>query len=1054
MVPAYHASSITMAELPWKNFVWAWGDVPFIILLFAIKLSLLECSHDSNITGDVLRTFSLENGSDFRQILYDPVLATNILHVGGREALYKLRADNLDIINLIPWEANETDRENCRIKGYADQEGCLNYVTVLLKSGDGNKLFVCGNNAFNPVCTWRKADDLNQELSREDGALSALMSPFPANVSIATYTARSGDLYFGSRFAWNGLDPGFHRYSPQSAVPIIRTPKNSALWVDDAYFVEIFEKGPFAYVFFRETAREFFSKSNEKKPVYSRIARVCQNDIGTSKVTGVQWTTFQKARIECPLRFGSSFDRSASNDDSFDQVQQIAILNDNAEQLVTPRTVFAGIFNTPGHSLFGAALCVYEMRTIERVFDGSYQEQPNTASMWQKLDTPEYRNFNCSVRKDSQGRNVTVLDLKFASDPRLMFESVGPGIGPLFDKPVVIEEMTQFHFLQAERISIGNDHFVYVFYVITSHKDIRKYVLDPADTRSGRACIVAAWTSLFKPLESILTMKLLTKQQALIIGTSQRVIRLSNHACYEHSNERSCIDSGDPHCGWDSLRQMCRAQPEGDKQHNTGWTRSRLDNCHSNTIFPAWDEQAWYPCKEDGSHESCQCRSRKCIGSQCHARQFQMTNCTRHGGWTDYSSWSECSRANRCQQNRTRSCTKPLPQFGGNDCEGSALDSRSCDVGECEAKADLRMAVPLAAPVMSGARFQDWGPWSECSRSCGRGTQRRTRSCMLGSPTGKCDGPQVESKDCNVEDCPPMTKIGSWSIWISDPHKGSAEAFDEHRFQCVAIMNGTELEVNLKHNKRECPNARACHTGRVYDARVEASWSPWMECNHIGVQERFYDCKGAEQRPCPAFEQQATEDTSWGCWSDWSPCTNNEQSRHRICIKDSKACRHGESTVEARVCKLYETASSINQAAAYGSLGYTGYLIVGCVLSFLAGTILTLSIVTYRQKRKSNPHNEAPQYPMAPYMERQPVQLNTYAIPPGHHIPNGESKDHDTDHDDYPETQAFVPSEPVTPKNFERGAPMKASFRGDNFGGKPAAQRQFSTSQKSDQYFA
>lgn len=49
----------------------------------------------------------------------------------------------------------------------------------------------------------------------------------------------------------------------------------------------------------------------------------------------------------------------------------------------------------------------------------------------------------------------------------------------------------------------------------------------------------------------------------------------------------------------------------------------------------------------------------------------QVMNCTVHGGWTSWSSWSQCSAScGVAVKSRRRSCTNPAPQHGGRVCVG------------------------------------------------------------------------------------------------------------------------------------------------------------------------------------------------------------------------------------------------------------------------------------------------------------------------------------------------------------------------------------------------
>merc|ERR1712168_154967 len=115
--------------------------------------------------------------------------------------------------------------------------------------------------------------------------------------------------------------------------------------------------------------------------------------------------------------------------------------------------------------------------------------------------------------------------------------------------------------------------------------------------------------------------------------------------------------------------------------------------------------------------------------------------CPIDGGWSAFSGWSTCSK--KCgggTQKRTRTCTNPKPAHGGKDCVGDAEETKKCNENPC--------------PVDGGwSAFSGWGT---CSKKCGGGTQKRTRTCTNPKPAhgGKnCVGKAVETKKCNTKAC-------------------------------------------------------------------------------------------------------------------------------------------------------------------------------------------------------------------------------------------------------------------------------------------------------------
>jgi len=64
--------------------------------------------------------------------------------------------------------------------------------------------------------------------------------------------------------------------------------------------------------------------------------------------------------------------------------------------------------------------------------------------------------------------------------------------------------------------------------------------------------------------------------------------------------------------------------------------------------------------------------------------------------------------------------------------------------------------VPLSCSVVNGG-WSIWSNWTSCSKSCGTGSQERSRSCTNPTPRygGKsCQGASGQKQVCNNQSCP------------------------------------------------------------------------------------------------------------------------------------------------------------------------------------------------------------------------------------------------------------------------------------------------------------
>ena len=114
-----------------------------------------------------------------------------------------------------------------------------------------------------------------------------------------------------------------------------------------------------------------------------------------------------------------------------------------------------------------------------------------------------------------------------------------------------------------------------------------------------------------------------------------------------------------------------------------------------------------------------------------------------HGNWGSWQSWSRCSRT--CgggSQKATRKCNNPAPSGGGSGCSGRDTMTQRCNTQAC--------------PVVHG-NWGSWQSWSQCSMTCGGGSQSASRRCNNPAPGvggRQCSGQATKTQGCNTQACP------------------------------------------------------------------------------------------------------------------------------------------------------------------------------------------------------------------------------------------------------------------------------------------------------------
>ncbi|XP_026179920.1 properdin-like isoform X2 [Mastacembelus armatus] len=352
---------------------------------------------------------------------------------------------------------------------------------------------------------------------------------------------------------------------------------------------------------------------------------------------------------------------------------------------------------------------------------------------------------------------------------------------------------------------------------------------------------------------------------------------------------------------------------------------------------------AWSSCSVTCGEGGVRKRERICSSppeclSACSGPSEERENCPTHtcpvhGGWTSWSSWSQCSGSCIDDQHgkvpsrvRNRSCSSPAPSSDteppGDRCPGDGIQVQDCsELPNCPVDGSwgawsppqpcsvtcgeglqLSFRTCESPPPKYGGRFCDgmstqasvcrspcpvdgfwsgWSNWGECSSSCipdGRVPVRtRQRSCSNPAPSSSPPGRGCQGDDSQTENCnhlPHCTVDGGWGSW-SD-------------FTPCSVTCGVGLEVSV----RPCDSPAPKHGGRP--------------CSGDGRRTRI--CTTSVH--CPV-------DGMWSEWSQWNTCKfpfgerninckqlGGRQTRQRECLyraHNGSICT-GESLTETRVC--------------------------------------------------------------------------------------------------------------------------------------------------------
>ncbi|KAM7440987.1 hypothetical protein ABFA07_009879 [Porites harrisoni] len=328
----------------------------------------------------------------------------------------------------------------------------------------------------------------------------------------------------------------------------------------------------------------------------------------------------------------------------------------------------------------------------------------------------------------------------------------------------------------------------------------------------------------------------------------------------------------------------------------------------SNRICPVdgqWsDWRDWEPCSTTcGAGNQQRTRSctkphpafggKECVGPSRESRSCQGIPCPVDGEWSEWRDWEPCSRTcGTGTQQRLRSCTRPRPAFGGRDCVGNSRETKTCETRACPVDGD----------------WSNWNKWTACSKTCGEGTQIRIRTCDDPKPLhgGKqCEGAAQEARVCNTRKCPVNGQWSGWKPW-SGCTRSCGSGIQTRARTCTnpSPAHGGQDCVGLGDETRPCNN-KPCPVDGQWTA-----WKPWTECTRScdsGIQTRARtctnpspayggkDCVGLRDEIRPCNKNPCPVDGNWSEWKGWGECSlscgGGYHSRSRSCTNPSP--RHG-----------------------------------------------------------------------------------------------------------------------------------------------------------------
>ncbi|KAJ3592267.1 hypothetical protein NHX12_007395 [Muraenolepis orangiensis] len=294
---------------------------------------------------------------------------------------------------------------------------------------------------------------MSSVLDRVNGVARCPYDPRHNSTAVVT---ESGELYAATVIDFSGRDP--------------------------PHFISAYDIGLFTFFFLRENAVEH----DCGRTVYSRVARVCKNDVGGRFLLEDTWTTFMKARLNCS--------RSGEIPFYYDELQSTYYLSE--------QDLIYGIFTTNVNSIAASAVCAFNLSAITRAFNGPFRSQENPRSTLQ----------------DAQ-RLYLMNDV----------------VQPVSVDPLVMQDDVRFSSLVVDIVQ-GMDTLYHVMYIGTEYGTILKALA--TTNKSLQGCYLEEMELLPPGVrEPILSLQILHSDRSLFVGLSNGVLKIPLERCSTYATQ-------------------------------------------------------------------------------------------------------------------------------------------------------------------------------------------------------------------------------------------------------------------------------------------------------------------------------------------------------------------------------------------------------------------------------------------------------------------------------------------------------------------------------------
>ncbi|KAM9789514.1 semaphorin-4E-like [Neosynchiropus ocellatus] len=506
---------------------------PILWFLLLPLASTLDPRRFLPYDGDNTHSFHEEGVLDYSTMLLREDL--DLLVVGASGMLYALHLDDISKKNdSVKWDVTPQQALKCEGQTIRAATDCRNQIKTLLKTQD-DRMLVCGTHALDPQCDHMSYVDgkLTLEGKEDSGTLKCPSDPSGSSASLMI----GNDVYSATESIFSRSPPNFVRTSANKvtfsdpkfvAMEMMPESENSDAGDDDKI-----------YLFYSEIAVEY----ETYKPMrVSRVARVCKGDLGGPHHFAKRWTSFIRARLQCPIP-GTEWSYI---------IQDTYRWCDPHQDWKS--CLFFAVFTAQTWPSVVSAVCVYSVTDISREFSEG-QFMTRIFDEWKPYTghLPVPRPGSCINNATREAGIKQSLGLPFETLTFIEKNFFMVDILPVGEKALLVNERGEFTCIIVDQVQTTDGDSHHVMFIGTMKGTILKAV-----NYDGEMFIIQE-VQVFKTPEPIKILKFSSVRRQIYAGSNSGVVQVSASSCGRSLSCVDCVLARDPYCGWDQAAGRCTA---------------------------------------------------------------------------------------------------------------------------------------------------------------------------------------------------------------------------------------------------------------------------------------------------------------------------------------------------------------------------------------------------------------------------------------------------------------------------------------------------------------